>query len=179
MKKLSMVAAGLVCAVLLTGQAFAQHKYVGVTICKACHNSEKQGKQFTIWSGTKHAEAFQVLQTPRADSIAKAKGLTKPAAESPECLRCHTTGFGSDAALFLKTFDVKNGVQCEACHGAGSDYKSVTVMKDSAKAAAAGLIVAKGDPKLCEKCHNSDSPTMTSFDYATAWEKIKHTMPSK
>ena len=74
---------------------------------------------------------------------------------------------------------MKDGVQCEVCHGPGSDYKSVTVMKDKEKALAAGLIVSKDDPKLCEKCHNSESPSFKEFKYKVMWEKIKHTIPAK
>jgi hypothetical protein len=41
---------------------------------------------------------------------------------------------------------------CETCHGAGSDYMKLAVMKDPAKAKAAGLI-AKPDKASCAKCH--------------------------
>ncbi len=169
----------LLLCIVFSVPMMAQHKYIGVSQCARCHKSEKSGKQFDVWKGSKHSQAFATLTTDKANEIAKAKGLAKPAAESPECLKCHTTGFGSDAALFDKKFDVKDGVQCEVCHGPGSDYKSVTVMKDKDKAIAAGLNISKDDPKLCEKCHNSESPSFKEFKYKEMWEKIKHPIPAK
>jgi hypothetical protein len=169
----------LLCCFLFAIPLMAQHKYIGVSQCGMCHKSEKAGKQFDIWKSSKHAQAYVTLTTDTANAIAKAKGLTKPASESPECLKCHVTGYGADAKLFEKKFDIKDGVQCEVCHGPGSDYKSVTVMKDTAKAFAAGLNISKDDPKLCEKCHNSESPSFKGFDYKEMWDKIKHPIPPK
>ncbi len=154
----------------------AQHKYVGVTMCSVCHKTEKQGKQFDIWKSTAHAGAFKTLQSPKADEIAKAKGLTVKASEAPECLECHATGYKADKSL-TAALKIEDGIQCESCHGPGSDYKSIPVMKDTAKAKAAGLILAKGDPKLCTQCHNSKSPSYKEFKYQEAWEKIKHPIP--
>jgi hypothetical protein len=43
------------------------------------------------------------------------------------------------------------GVDCEACHGPGGDYWPAAVMRDRAKAVAAGMVV----PTLgsCKECH--------------------------
>ena len=41
--------------------SYAQHKYVGVTMCSVCHKTEKQGKQFDIWKSSGHASAFKTL----------------------------------------------------------------------------------------------------------------------
>ncbi|MBI5463965.1 MAG: cytochrome c family protein, partial [Ignavibacteriales bacterium] len=125
--------------VLSASISMAQNKYVGVKTCKMCHQTEKQGKQFDVWSKSKHAEAYKTLTTAKANEVAKAKSLTKPAAESPECLECHVVA----SANADKTFDMKDGVQCEACHGAGSAYKTMAAMKDKAKALAAGLVDTK------------------------------------
>jgi hypothetical protein len=43
-------------------------------------------------------------------------------------------------------------VQCEVCHGPGSDYKALSVMKDVEKAKAAGLIIPTQD--ACNTCHD-------------------------
>jgi Cytochrome c554 and c-prime len=165
------------CSMLIALPLTAAHKYVGVTMCSMCHKTEKQGNQYGVWKASKHAEAYTVLESAKANEIAKSKGLTKPAAESPECLKCHTTAYGVDASLLMKSFNPKDGVQCETCHGPGSDYKSFTIMKDHDKAVAAGLIEVKNDPKLCEGCHNSESPTFKGFNYKEQWEKIKHPVP--
>jgi cytochrome c peroxidase len=150
----------------------AQNKYVGVNMCKACHQSEKQGKQFDVWQKSKHAEAFKTLSSDTANAIAKAKGLKKTAAESPECLECHA--ITSDAKL------TPDGVQCETCHGAGSAYKNMAIMKDKAKAIKAGLAEFNDEAaieKLCKTCHNDKSPTKKEFNFKEMWPKIKHLIP--
>jgi hypothetical protein len=150
----------------------AQNKYVGVKMCKACHQSEKQGKQFDIWQKSKHAQAMKTLSSDTAQAIAKAKGLKKSAAESKECLECHA--ITADAKL------TPDGVQCETCHGAGSAYKNMAVMKDKAKAFKAGLTEFKDQEaieKLCRSCHNEKSPTNKEFNFKEMWPKIKHLIP--
>lgn len=42
-------------------------------------------------------------------------------------------------------------LDCESCHGAGSEYKSLTVMKDAEKAKAAGLVLPTAT--FCATCH--------------------------
>jgi hypothetical protein len=158
----------------------AANKYVGVKTCSMCHKADKTGNQFGIWQKTKHADAFNALKTPKAAEVAKAKGLKTAASEAPECLACHTIVV--DAKLADKTFDAKDGVQCEACHGAGSAYKNMAIMKDHAKAVAAGLTDFKDDAakeKACKTCHNEKSPTYKEFKYVDQWAKIKHLRPKK
>ena len=154
----------------------AQNKYVGVKMCSMCHKIEKTGNQFGVWQKSKHAEAYKTLTGAKAAEIAKAKGI-KNAAEAPECLQCHGA---VDAKLAEKTFDVKDGVQCEVCHGAGSAYKSMTIMKDKAKSIAAGLNEYKdmaAVEALCKTCHNEKSPTHKAFKFEEMWGKIKHMVP--
>jgi len=173
-KLLTMLVLGLG---VLTGSAQSQNKYVGTKMCKACHNSEKSGKQFDIWSKSKHAQAYKTLSSAKAAEIAKAKGITKPAAEAPECLECHAKPV--DAKL-VSGYDAKDGVQCETCHGPGSAYKNMTIMKDKAKAIAAGLTDFKDNAaieKWCKTCHNEKSPTFTGFKFDEMWGKIKHPVP--
>ena len=149
--------------------------YVGVEKCGMCHKTEKQGKQLSIWQGSKHAEAYKTLQTEKADKIAKEKGFTTKAVETKECLGCHATGYDADASLKGPKFKVEDGVQCETCHGAGSEY--MKVMKNKEEAMAKGLIVPKDKEKFCTGCHNSKSPTFTGFDVDKYWAKISHMIP--
>ena len=67
------------CCLLFALPLMAQHKYIGVSQCAMCHKTEKAGKQFDIWKASKHSQAFVTLTTDKANEIAKAKGLTKPA----------------------------------------------------------------------------------------------------
>jgi hypothetical protein len=156
------------------------NKYVGVKSCKMCHQSEKQGQQFSLWQKSLHSEAYKTLTKAKAEGIAKAKGLKKPAAESPECLSCHV--ITADVKLVEKTFDMKDGVQCESCHGAGSVYKAMNVMKDKAKAVAAGMTEYKDEAaieKQCRTCHNEKSPTFKEFKFKEMAGIIKHPIPKK
>lgn len=155
-----------------------KYKYIGVNTCvSTCHKSESQGSQEKIWSESKHAKAFQTLQTLRADSIALSKGFNTPAAETPECVRCHTTGLITDESEFKETYEISQGVQCESCHGPGSEYKSLSVMNDRESAIAKGLVIYSEKEKFCIQCHNSDSPTYFEFNYEPMWEMIAHPIP--
>ena len=165
---------------VVAASAPAQNKYVGAKMCKACHNSEKQGKIFDVWSKTKHAEAYKTLASAKANEIAKSKGIAKPAAEAKECLECHAKPI--DEKILDKGYDAKDGVQCELCHGAGSAYKNMAVMKDKAKVFAAGLTEFKDKAtieKFCRTCHNDKSPTFKEFKFDEMWGKIKHAIPPK
>jgi excinuclease UvrABC ATPase subunit len=158
---------------------FAQNKYIGAKMCSACHKTDKQGKQADIWSKSKHAEAYKALTTAKAKEVAKEKGIDNPA-EAKECIECHTFGKTVDAKLLEKSFNIQDGVQCESCHGAGSAYKNMTIMKDKAKSIAAGMTEFKDEAaieKSCKTCHNEKSPTYKSFDFKEMWGKIKHPVP--
>lgn len=109
-----------------TLMATAAPTYVGAEKCKMCHKV-----QYESWVaiGT-HSKALE-----------KAKASTNPKFD-PSCLGCHSTNKSETA----------KGVECEACHGAGSDYKALSVMKDKAKAVAAGLVVPT--EQTCAGCHD-------------------------
>lgn len=190
MKRMSTwgIAAGMVGALLLQSQAFAQPAagkpaYVGVEACSKCHKRETTGNQYGQWQQSKHAKAFATLGTPEAKKIAAAKGIADPQKDG-KCLKCHVTAFGVDASLIVKGatpeekgFVAEDGVQCESCHGPGSQYKARKVMKDKAAAVAAGLVVP--DEKVCKTCHNPESPSYKEFNFAEAKKKIEHPNPNK
>ncbi len=162
--------------------AFAQDaktfKYVGVKKCKMCHKGAKKGKIFETWQASKHAKAFETLASPEALKIAKEKGLKTSPQEAEECLACHVTGYGKEAAA---TLTKEEGVSCEACHGPGSDYKKMKVMKDIAagkvKGDKYGMVMP--DEKNCVTCHNPKSPTYKEFKFADMKKQIEHYVPQK
>jgi hypothetical protein len=160
----------LVLAVALFGDDFT---YVGAQKCMLCHKSETQGRQYVIWEGTKHSKSLEALTSPKAAEAAKAMGVEKPA-EDPRCLKCHAPL--ADKAPELKA----DGVSCETCHGPGSAYRKLNVMKDKAEAVKSGLVLY-GSPEAikaqCLKCH--ENPHGKSFDFASFWDKIKHPVPAK
>ncbi len=167
---------------MAAGTQAADHKFIGAAGCKMCHKGVTKGSQFEIWESSRHSKTVETLKSEAAVKIGKEKGLKVPPSEAAECLKCHTTGHGAPAALFDAKFDKNAGVQCEACHGAGGDYKSLTVMKDRQKSIDAGMnpiAVADGSAeKHCVKCHNSENPTFKGFNFKEYWEKIKHPKPA-
>ena len=157
-------------------------KFEGVKTCGMCHKKAEVGEWLRIWQGSKHANAYKTLQSEESDKIAKEKGFSTKAVETPECLVCHATGYDVDASLIGKKYKVEEGIQCESCHGAGSKYKKKSTMKDHAKAVAGGLTEYKDEnaiKKQCETCHNKKSPTFKDFDFEKRWKEIAHNIPKK
>ena len=153
--------------------SYAQNKYEGVKVCGICHKTAKAGEQLKHWEGSKHAQAFKTLQTEEAKKYSPDMDATK----NPKCLKCHTTGYGEDAKMFGAKFNIEDGVQCEACHGPGSGYKSMKIMKDKAAAIKAGLASHDKKSDYCVGCHNSESPTFKGFDFDKMFAKIAHPIP--
>jgi len=89
---------------------------------------------------------------------------------SVACLKCHATGYAQPASGASERYSVHEGVGCEACHGAGSQYSPEAVMKDKAKAQAAGLKQITRD--TCLTCH-ADAHGKP-FDYEKAVAQIAH-----
>ena len=162
-----------VACLVLPANLLAQNSYEGVKVCGVCHKTKKAGEQLKVWEGSKHAEAFKTLMSAEAKKYSPDVEPSK----NPKCLKCHTTGYGVDAKMFGKKFSVEDGVQCEACHGPGSEYKSLKVMKDKAAAVKAGLVVHEKKAEYCVGCHNSESPTFKGFDFDKMWAKIAHPIP--
>jgi hypothetical protein len=159
--------------------AQTEHGYIGVSSCGMCHKTEKQGSQLSIWQSSKHSQAFLTLQTEKADQIAKDRGFSTKAIETSECLKCHASGYNVDAKLIGEKFKVEEGVQCETCHGPGSDYKSKKVMENREEAVKNGLIVYDKVEDFCIGCHNAESPTYVEFNFEESWAKIKHSVPKE
>lgn len=139
----------------------ASHEFVGDAKCKICHSDVHAS-----WMETKHAKAFDVLSDEEK--------------KNEKCIVCHTTGT-SDKGVLLE------GVQCEACHSAGSDYKNIKIMNKKKWAADpeaykkmaidAGLVYP--DEKVCTKCHTKEgNPNFKPFDFAKRKGEV-HVFPSK
>lgn len=111
---------------LVAAAAVAAPTYIGADKCKMCHKV-----QYDSWVaiGT-HVKALE-----------NAKASKDPVF-SAACLGCHSTNKSETA----------KGVDCEACHGPGSDYKALSIMKDRAKAVAAGMVVPV--QATCDACHD-------------------------
>lgn len=165
----------LITAIGLVSFAYSQHTYIGVDKCKVCHKSEAKGNQYGKWFESKHSKAYKSLTIPKANEIAGKAGITSPS-ESEKCMSCHSP-YGQ-AAPTLKA----DGVGCEACHGPGSDYKAMNIMKDRNLAKQNGLVIFESEDAInahCMKCHKKDNPyhSVPDFDFTTAWKSIVHKYP--
>ena len=140
--------------------AIAQHKYIGAVKCKMCHNKPDKGEQYNKWLAGPHAKAMESL-----------KGAD---ATNPECMKCHSTAASVDKSLHMGIKGTE-GVSCESCHGAGSSYKSMSVMKNHDMSVSKGLVVPTEE--MCKKCHNEESPNFKGFNYEEYLAKIAHPNP--
>jgi hypothetical protein len=166
------ISLAMACILFLASNVLlAQNKYVGAEKCKMCHMTK--GKAYPVWSESKHSKALLTLKGAAAIAIAKEKGIADPSADA-KCLKCHATAATVPANLNGGITNAE-GVSCEACHGPGSTYKSMTLMKNRTDAIKNGLLIP--DEKTCLKCHNSESPTFKGFDFATYNAKIAHMNP--
>lgn len=131
------------------------HEYVGSAKCKTCHKAE-----FTAWEATPHAKAFSVLSAEEA--------------KKPECIGCHITGTLADGTVIEE-------VGCEACHGAGGDYKAMSIMSKKKWAAEpekykqmaidAGLIYPTEE--TCVRCHKEEgNPNFKEFKFEEMKGKV-------
>lgn len=118
------------------GQAIhADYTYTGAEACATCHPAQHDN-----WLQSAHAGAYKTL----AD-----KGRNF----DTECLSCHTTGYGETGGYDVSQADASPllGVQCESCHGPGSNHKEK------------GTILRTVGPDVCVSCHaEKHSPR---FDY--------------
>ncbi len=126
--------------------------------CVNCHNGGV-GDQYTTWVNTPHAGAIDALAAIGMD-------------ENENCLGCHTVGTYGLVDGIPGTDDLDNGgydetavarlagVQCENCHGPGSEH---------ANNGNFGNIHISMDAQLCGQCHTDEHhPT---FD---EWETSGH-----
>lgn len=128
----------------------ANLEYVGAKKCRICHMDI-----YESWKISKHAKAMSLLNDEQRTDAA--------------CERCHSTGKMADGTLI-------NNVECEACHGPGSEYRKMRVMKNLDKAVQLGLIV--NDESVCVGCHNEASPTFKGFTYVPGQTEGIHILPS-
>lgn len=120
-------------------------RYVGDKRCAECHQ-----------------EAFdKLITTPHQRAI---KSLKETHDESdPECTRCHVTGWATESGFvdFESTPSHMN-VNCEACHGPGSEHAN-----NQAK-----TLGGKIDATTCVRCHDPDNSPQFKFD--KYWPRIEH-----
>jgi len=154
----------------VTDSENGEGRYIGTHTCAACHKGAMMGYQFSKWRMSDHASAYAVLASDRAYEIAKEEGLKDAPKTSMACLKCHTTAFHQSAKGAIESYSLYEGVGCEACHGAGSNYYPEAIMRDPRAAKAAGL--KEVTSQTCLGCH--EDAHGKPFDFDEAMKKIAH-----
>lgn len=176
-------------------QAAEGADYIGNAQCKVCHNAKADGAQWDVWHTMKHASAYKLLESDEAKAAGEKAGLTKPPAESPECLKCHVTGYNAETGAFHPKLAKADGVQCESCHGPGSlhaqDGKTLKFKPAEAANIDVKANLAEITEATCRGCHNDTSPTWRNdhftlengekvgFDFEQAKKIVAHPNPKK
>mgnify|MGYP003572436939 FL=1 len=123
-------------------------KYIGEAKCKMCHIKDHKS-----WKEMAHATAFETLPE-------KYRTMDAATEDGRKCLSCHVTGWGEgDRDGFVDPAASENllNVQCEACHGPGSNHVDAAkaIMKDKRKefnADEKSYILRS--TTTCADCHN-------------------------
>jgi len=164
----------------LFGQARKQPVYVGAQECARCHEGRSAGNQYSHWMRSAHSKGWASLATPEARQMARLSGIPDEPEKAPVCLGCHATA--GDAEKWEKdaTFRLEDGVQCEKCHGPGSEYMDEAVMRDPEAAMKAGL--RKFTKRDCEVCHYVKGSHVAvhqkpKIDIEAAWKALAHPVP--
>lgn len=152
-------------------------KFVGVRKCKTCHKNKSKGRiQYLKWKESLHSKAYKTLASERSKKIAKKLGVKEEPQKSRKCLKCHVTNYCAPASRLASSFKAKEGVGCEACHGAAEKYRRIHHRKGK-RAEAMKLGFIQPTEATCKKCHNKESPTYKEFIYGEMAEKVLHWKP--
>lgn len=101
--------------------------YVGLTKCATCHSAIQD-----TWQNTRHAKAIESLKKSGQENL-------------PACVKCHVTGYEKDGGFIDNELTPEMaGVQCEVCHGPGSDHVASPMAKK---------MVKEPGTALCRQCH--------------------------
>jgi hypothetical protein len=135
--------------------------------CANCH-----AQAWKTWQASRHARAWKTLQDqdlPPPPDLKK--GHLKNAVFDPDCVRCHTTGFGlASGYRGSEKEDPKAplvNVGCEACHGPSGDHAERAARGDPTYPGGHLPSVANGTANgLCMRCHDPDnSPQFVLKEY--------------
>lgn len=122
----------------------AKATYAGTENCLSCH--PKAGQK---WAQSGHASAFASLIAFKADA-------------DPNCISCHTVGFGTPSGYRREFIAAKLvDVGCESCHGPGGQH--IAERRSGREAITHFRPIGAGD---CQKCHHGE------FSRPFAWEQF-------
>ncbi len=118
--------------------------YVGWSKCATCHSTIVD-----TWKNTRHAKAIESLKKSGQEKL-------------PACVKCHVTGYEQDGGYIDNELTPEmSGVQCEVCHGPGSDHVASPTVK---------TIVKESGAELCRECHTTGQDP--GFNYETKAKSV-------
>ncbi|MCX7878742.1 MAG: cytochrome c family protein [Ignavibacteria bacterium] len=150
--------------------------------CGRCHSLNNLGNQYDKWKSERHSSAYLSLLSEKASKFTSEKSINSPE-KNEFCLKCHTTKYFLNFPS-SNAYDIKEGIGCEGCHGAGSVYSPADKHSDRKDFIINGGIIP--DEKTCRKCHSPEgNPLMEirenvcpfqykDFNFSEAMTKIKH-----
>ena len=117
--------------------------FTGTDACKRCHIRE-----YDIWASHPHAHAMVSLEDEFEEN-------------NPECIGCHVTGWEQPGGYGMdqRNNQMLASVQCEACHGYGTQHDRTGSILTEAK-------------NSCTRCH--DQKFSPDFDFEKYWARIEH-----
>jgi hypothetical protein len=160
--------------------------YTGAGSCSSshCHGSLRPRAEnrvtqdeHTIWvTKDEHAQAYSHLLSERSKTIARNLKMQAPPEKDARCLDCHA--LNAPAERRGRTFDLADGVSCEACHGPAEQWLGPHTTRGwtHAQSVQAGMRDTK-DPivraETCAACHIGDAgKTVTHEMYAAGHPEL-------
>ncbi len=125
-------------------------RYTGDEACRGCHT-----RVFDFVSTLPHAHAYATLEDRQSEY-------------DLECVGCHVTGWNKPGGFNhpAAAGNLKN-VQCEACHGPGSDHV------EAGGARGVGGMKAEVALSACLQCHTPEESTRFAADVESYLEGIR------
>lgn len=121
--------------------AKGQPGYVGDEQCSACHSEAAE-----LWDTTRHAQAYATLER-----VNKQFDLS--------CVGCHVTGFREPGGSEVVENAGLQSVQCEQCHGPGSQH--VATPEKQGKPFA---IRREASVEVCKQCHTPEHSDTFNYE---------------
>ena len=104
--------------------------YVGMDKCASCHKPA-----VAYWRTTVHANAWKTLVDGGKQADYK-------------CVGCHVTGYGQIGGTSLGHTQHLENIQCETCHGPGSEHVAAKGLEDPP------AVQRQTPSPVCTNCHN-------------------------
>ena len=165
---------------VLRAQAVKQPVYVGARACAQCHEGKAAGNQYSHWLAHRALEGLGLARDAGGQGDGPAVGHPRRAREGADLPRLPRHGRRRGELGAGPGFRIEDGVQCEKCHGPGSEYMDEAVMRDPEAARRAGL--RRFTKRDCAVCHYVKGSHVAvhrkpPLDVEEAWQELAHPVP--